>query len=94
MKDFIRAIFIRPGEAPRIGTQRNRLKELQDRVGGYIETVTLTDDLVVICNEEGRLDGLPHCATIGGVEFVGSILVVGVDGEEFADVPEEEFAEL
>ena len=94
MKDFIRAIFIRPGEAPRMGTQRNRLKELQDRVGGPIETVTLTDDLVVICNEEGFINGMRHCTTICGIQFFGPILVVGVDGEEFTDVPEEEFADL
>lgn len=94
MKDFIRAIFIRPGEAPRIGTQRNRLKELRDRVGGPIETVTLTEHLVVICNEEGFINGMRHCATICGIQFFGPILVVGVDGEEFTDVPEEEFADL
>ena len=48
MKDFITAILIRPGEPPKMGTQRNRLKELQDRVGGYIECVTLEPGLVVI----------------------------------------------
>ena len=67
----------------------NTLKALQDNVGGYIETVTLASDLVIICNEEGRIKRLPYNCTIAGVDFVGTILAVGVDGEEFCDIPEE-----
>ena len=52
-------------------------------VGGYIETVTLATDCCIICNEEGRLEGLPYNLTFCGVSFVGPILVVGVDGDEF-----------
>ena len=92
MKDFITAILIRPGEPPKMGTQRNRLKELQDRVGGYIEGVTLEPGLVVICNEEGLINDMKYCATIGGHQFFGPILIVGADGTDFTDVPEEKFA--
>ena len=64
------------------------LGNLQRIVGGYIETVTFPDlGVVVICNEEGRLRGLPYCCTIRGVSFVGDIMVYGIDGENFADVP-------
>jgi len=42
---------------------------------------------VIICNEEGRLIGLPHCCTICGIDFVGTIVIAGVEGEEFADLP-------
>ena len=34
------------------------LKELQKFVGGYIEIVSLGDGTKLICNEEGKLDGL------------------------------------
>ena len=40
----------------------NTLEELQATVGGYIETVTLAADTAIICNEEGRLLGLPFPA--------------------------------
>jgi hypothetical protein len=63
------------------------LENLQKHVGGYIETVTIARDLVIICNEEGRLLGLPHNCRIAGVDFVGDIVILGVDGEDFADVP-------
>ena len=67
-------------------TINNDLESLQHMVGGFIEVITLCSDLVVICNEEGRLMGLPHCCTIAGVEFVGPVIVAGKQGDEFADV--------
>lgn len=33
------------------------------------------------------LKGKEHCATVAGYDFVGDILIAGVDGDEFADVP-------
>ena len=35
------------------------LKELQKIVGGYIEFVYLTDNSVMVLNEEGKIDNLP-----------------------------------
>lgn len=75
-----------PGKKPRHVYIENSLKNLQATVGGYIETFTLATDAVVICNEEGRLRGLPHCCTICGVDFVGTVVIAGVAGEEFADL--------
>ena len=76
-----------PGKNPRHVHIENSLKNLQTTVGGYIETVTLADDAVIICNEEGRLQGLPYCCTICGVDLVGTVVIAGVAGEEFADLP-------
>ena len=76
-----------PGKRPRHVHIENSLKNLQTTVGGYIETVTLATDAVIICNEEGRLRGLPYCCTICGVDFVGTVVIAGVAGEEFADLP-------
>lgn len=64
----------------------NTLEAFWRAVGGYIETVTLASDLCLICNEEGRLQGLPYNTTVCGVSFVGPVLAVGVKGEEFASV--------
>ena len=48
---------------------------------------TLTKDSCIICNEEGLLIGLPFNTNINGNVYVGTILVVGVKGEDFTDVP-------
>lgn len=63
------------------------LENLQRTVGGYIETVTIDRNLVIICNEEGRILGLPYNCKLCGIDFVGDIILLGVDGEDFADVP-------
>ena len=70
----------------------NNLEAFQEAVDGYIETVTLVpDEVVMIVNEEGLLRGLginPLATALYGSAIVGVALVVGIDGEEFCDVPE------
>lgn len=79
----MKVIIKQPGKEPEVAEIENTLPALQQVVGGYIETVTLAADCCIICNEEGRLEGLPYNLTFCGVSFVGPILVVGVDGDEF-----------
>jgi hypothetical protein len=83
----IKVIIKRPGEMPETQTIPNELEALQTIVGGYIETVTLATDLVIICNEEGKLLDLPYNCDICGASFVGTIIFAGINGDEFADVP-------
>lgn len=70
----------------------NKLEAFQEAVDGYIETVTLVpDEVVMIVNEEGLLLGLginPLATALYGSAIVGVAVVVGIDGEEFCDVPE------
>lgn len=63
------------------------LENLQKYVDGYIEVVTIAEDLVIICNEEGRIRNLDYCCEICGIMFYGTILICGKDGEEFSDIP-------
>ena len=50
--------------------------------------MTVASDVVIICNEEGRLKSLPYNCDLFGILFVGTIIFAGVDGEEFADLPD------
>ena len=86
----MKAIRKKPGCAPELIDIDNTLETLQTEVGGYIETVSIAD-VVIICNEEGRLCGLPYNCRFVGVDFVGPILVVGRNKDEFCDVPEADF---
>ena len=83
----IGVIIKEPGRVPRHVNVSDTLENLQKTVGGYIETVTLRSDLVAICDEEGRIKGKPHCCNICGVDFCGTVILAGVDGDEFADIP-------
>ena len=84
----MKAIRKKPGCAPELIDIDNTLKALQAEVDGYIETVTIASDAVVICNEEGRLRGMSYNCLFFGMVFVGTILVVGRNKDEFCDVPE------
>ena len=83
----IRVLTKRPGCIPRSVHISDTLGNLQNTVGGYIETVTPASDLVIICNEEGRLKGLEYNCTICGLDLVGTIIICGTDGENFTDLP-------
>lgn len=83
----ISAVVKEPGKPPRVEPLfDNTLEAFQHAVGGYIETVTLATDLIIICNEEGRLLDLPFNIELCGVGFVGTILAVGAKGDEFASL--------
>ena len=84
----IKAIIKRPDEE--FGHMTNiseRLENLQNTVGGYIECVSPDPRIVIICNEEGKLIGMEPNMKIPGDILCGTIIVVGVSGEDFADVP-------
>ena len=83
------AVFKAPGERPEIIEIENTLKAFQEAVGGHIESFTLMNNACVICNEEGRLLGLPRNCDFLGQSFVGPILVVGVNEDEFCDINED-----
>ena len=71
----------------------NTLETLQKEVEGYIECLTLVPQKVaMIVNEEGRLCGMaPNlvASAVAGVSIVGPAVVVGIDDEDFCDIPEE-----
>lgn len=84
----IKAIIKRPDEE--FGHMTNiseRLENLQRTVGGYIECVSPDPRIVIICNEEGKLIGLEPNMKIPGDIICGTIIVVGISGEDFSDVP-------
>ena len=84
----IRAIVKRPDE--KYGHVTNiscTLKNLQRIVGGPIECVPFGDHAVIICNEEGKIRGLPKNFQLPFIDvIVGEVAVVGVDGEDFCDL--------
>ena len=85
---MLRAIVKRPDEQyGHMTNVSNRLETMQKTVEGYIETITLDNKVVIICDEEGRLKGSPINCTVSRIPFVGVIAAVGYKGEEFADLP-------
>lgn len=59
---------------------------------GYIQAVPLAADACIICSEEGKLIGFPYNTRILNEIFVGNILFVGVAGEEFCSLTNEQIS--
>lgn len=90
------AYMCRVGGRGSCGKIENTLRALQEYVGGGIQVFPLTQDLLLICNRDGKNLGLPVNRVItdgNGRVFdvvAGNALVVRVDGEEFASISEED----
>lgn len=71
-------VIKKPNELPSIvDIEGNDLKTLQGIVGGYIEIVRIIDtSIIMICNEEGKLDGLPFNFILGNDAIVGTVIFV------------------
>ena len=83
----IKVMYKAVGEPWKEATIANTLEAMQDTVGGNIETVRISKDMVIVCNEGGQIFGLPYNSRVMGVEFCGDIFVVGTKGTDFVDVP-------
>ena len=91
----MKTIVKHPGHPAHFAHVPNTLEGLQSVVDGYIETVTISPDLVMICNEEGFLRHLPDNCQVCGMRIVGTFILAGVNGDKFDDVPlSQEDAEL
>ena len=85
----IKAIYKRVGFDPVQVEVENELEPLQLMVGGDIETVRWPAGLrtIMLVDDEGKLKCRPVNFPFHGDLIVGSVLWVGVKGEEFADCP-------
>ena len=56
----IAVLVVEPGKEPYVKEIDSNLKSLQHEVGGYIEAIyPYEDPVALVCNEEGKLEGLP-----------------------------------
>ena len=90
----MRVIYKEPGKEPRTMVIPNELKVLQDLVGGYIETLKIADNVVMIFNEEGKLLDLAPIFFVGAIADVilGPVIIAGEDGDEFTSLSEDNIA--
>jgi len=84
----LKAYVKMPGKAPYSTLISDSLENLQRFVGGYIETVTISSDTVIIVNEEGAIrDDVPFNCEYLGMMFFGPMIFTGFKGDEFDDIP-------
>lgn len=90
--NLMRVVYVEPNRPAYETEIRTSLEALQKAVGGYIEVVYNDDDTIIICNEEGKLQGLPGNRHLdnGTSIIAGSFFIIGDDGEEFRSLTDEE----
>ena len=56
----IKVLIVEPMEKSRIAEIGSDLTSMQEVVGGYIEQfMPFDEDIAIVCNEQGKLEGLP-----------------------------------
>ena len=91
----IKVLMVEPGKAPKVTTIKNELESLQDAVSigaderGLIEIITISEDVCILCNEEGKLIGLEPNRRLGDDIVCGVFYITGQNEDgELASLPE------
>jgi hypothetical protein len=80
--NLLRVVGLEPGKPAYEAEIPNTLKAFRQAVCGNIEVFCpFEDNAAIICNEEGKIIGLPDNRTVHGEPMVGNLVIVGDDGE-------------
>lgn len=96
----ITGVLIEPNHIPQTITIENKLEALQQTVGGLIECFDISENTTIICNEEGKINGMkPNRAirTEGQILDIiaGNMFVVNFNDEgEFCSLTDEQISEI
>ena len=98
VRDRIRVVLCEPGKAARTVKIGTDLLSLQRAVGGMIEAYyPFDEDVCIVCNDEGKLNGMRPCRAVKGEDgeirdiIFGPFFICGCGGEEFESLtPEQE----
>lgn len=87
LEEKIKCLLVKPYELPKEIEIDNTLEAKQKLVGGYIEQAFLPkdDSVVLICNEEGKINGLPYNRDIGHDIIAGNFIIISSDVENGED---------
>ena len=71
----VKVLKIEPGQAPQVKEIQNDLASLQAEVGGLIECISFPNGCVAVCNEEGKLNGMPPNRRLGADIICGPFFI-------------------
>ncbi len=93
----LKVLVVEPMKPCRVQEISDTLEAMQAVVGGYIEEVTpFTEPVAIVCNEAGKLQGLPFNRPLvdrHGVPYdtlCGTFFVAGVQGEHFVSLTDDQ----
>ena len=79
MSKKLKGLLVAENKLPEVVEIPDTLKSLQELVGGYIEYCYMPEheDVVLICNEEGKINGMGPNRDIGHDIIFGPFFVIG-----------------
>lgn len=82
----MRVLIVKPQERPYVAEIEKGLKPMQEIVGGYIEMMDLDGNTSLVCNDEGKIQGLEGNRRIGRDIIAGTFFLCGFneDGESIS----------
>lgn len=92
----IRIVLKKIGEEPKVMNIKDTLEAKQKLVNGLIEVVPVTDDILLICNEEGKLENLLPNLVFDYDYIAGDCFFIGDDfeNEGFKSLTDEQIEEV
>ncbi len=89
----MKVLMIEPGKAPYEAELDGSLKSMQEAVGGGIEGYyPYAEPVAIVCNDEGKINGLPLNRAIYNQDgemieiMAGTFFIAGLGEESFADL--------
>lgn len=93
----IKVLVVEPEKAPYIKEIDDTLSGFQAEVGGDIQAIyPFEDPVALVCNEEGKLSGLPLNRAMRDQKgniwdiIAGTFLIVGIGEDKFASLTDEQ----
>lgn len=79
----MKIVIKKVGQKPEIKEIPNELHKMQEIVGGYIECINILDNVLCVCNEEGKFKGFTPNFIFNRDVIVGDVFFCAAGEEDF-----------
>ena len=98
-RNMIRVVLLEPMKEARVVEINNSLQSMQSMVGGLIEAIyPFEEQVCIVCNEEGKLRGLPLNRALRDADghiydiIAGTAFLCDCSGEDFGSLTDAQAA--
>ena len=95
-KEELKIVLKKVGEEPEVMNIENTLEAKQELVGGLIQIASITEEILLVCNEEGKLENLPPNLLFDYDYIAGDCFFIGddYDNADFKSLTDEQIEEV
>lgn len=90
----MRIVIKRAGQKPEVKEIESDLVEFQDIVGGYIECLPIGENILCVCNEEGKLKRLEPNFAVGYDIICGDAFFCSKGFDDFESLNDEQIKKI